>query len=413
MPVPNWIRAATSLLLLVLVSACATLPRLPAVPEAEAQDVTVLGLKDIRYWGDESSPILINDGIAAYHRELAAYRASGHTGPLPPATYLAISGGGENGAFGAGLLVGWSARGTRPQFKVVTGISTGALIAPFAFLGPRYDAELKAVYTTISGKDVFESRDYLSAFFLDALASTERLRRTIARYLTPKMLSDMAAAYRNGRLLFIGTTDLDQGRPVIWDIGKIAASGRPGALALIRSILVASAAVPGAFPPVMIDVEADGHHYQEMHVDGGASAQVFVYPPSLELGSVVKKAGIVRQRQLFVVRNARLDPQWDQVNRRTFSIIGRAITSLIQTQGIGDLYRIYVAAERDHIAFNLASIPSSFKMELKQPFDPKYMNALFDVGYRLGKDGYHWAHMPPGYTELGASPALASSAAGE
>jgi predicted acylesterase/phospholipase RssA len=401
-------RVPTAALALLVTAACALPVRLDAVPAPEANSVTVLGMKDIRYWGDESSPAMIREGIASYHRELAYWRETGHQGPLPPANYLAISGGGENGAFGAGLLVGWTAAGTRPEFKLVTGISTGALIAPFAFLGPHYDARLMAVYTRTSANDILEKRSYLAALFDDALASTAPLRLTLQRFVDQKMLDDIAAAYRQGRLLLIGTTDLDEGRPVIWNVGKIAASGQPGALRLVREILRASAAVPGAFPPVMIDVEANGRHYQEMHVDGGASAQVFVYPPSLQVQSVGRAAGIRRERRLYVIRNARLDPEWAQVQRRTLSIVGRAVSSLIQTQGIGDLYRIYVAARRDDIDFNLASIPSSFKMQLESPFEAAYMRGLYEVGYDLGRRGYRWAKHPPGYQDLGVGPTLSS-----
>ena len=313
---------------------CAPLPRLNAVPSQDASDVTVLGLSDIRYWGDEDSPLLIQEGKAAYARELSAYRRAGHEGPLPPANYLAISGGGEDGAFGAGLLVGWTAAGTRPQFKLVTGVSTGALTAPFAFLGPRYDAQLQAVYTMISRKDVLEPRFYIAALTEDALASNAPLRRTLARYVTQAMLDEIATQYEQGRILLIGTTDLDQGRPVIWNIGKLAASRHPGALKLVQDILLASTAIPGVFPPVMIDVQANGRKYQEMHVDGGASAQVFVYPPSLQLNAAASRTGVVRERRLYVIWNARLDPQWAEIQRRTFTIVERAISSLIQTQGV-------------------------------------------------------------------------------
>jgi hypothetical protein len=390
----------------LFVGGCSALPRFNAVPEKEASNVTVLGLSDIRYWGDADSPELVEEGRRAYARELLDWRRTGHTGPLAPANYLAISGGGEDGAFGAGLLVGWTAAGTRPQFKLVTGISTGALIAPFAFLGPRYDAQLRHVYTTISGKNVLKPRGYIAAFTSDALASSAPLRRTMARYVTQAMLGDIAAEYAKGRLLLIGTTNLDEGRPVIWNVSKLAASKRPGVLALVQNILIASAAIPGAFPPVMIDVEVDGRKYQEMHVDGGASAQVFVYPPSLQLNAAARNAGILRERRLYVIRNARLDPKWVETKRRTLTIVSRTITSLIQTQGIGDLYRIYVAADRDHIDYNLATIPETFTTELKEPFDPTYMNALFNLGYDLGAKGYPWAKLPPGYRELGAGPTL-------
>jgi hypothetical protein len=235
----------------LLPAACA-LDRLRAVPAAEEEHVTIAGMSDVRFWGDESSPELIRMGIEAYRREVAARAAAGESGPLPPADFLAISGGGENGAFGAGLLVGWTQAGTRPNFKLVTGVSTGALIAPFAFLGPRYDARLKEVYTTISSRDVLETRWFTAALLSDALASNTPLRKTVARYVDQSMLDEIAAEYAKGRLLLIGTTNLDARRPVIWNIGRLAASGYPKALELFRDILVASAAIPGAFPPTMI-----------------------------------------------------------------------------------------------------------------------------------------------------------------
>ena len=395
--------ALVALLVLVTVAACGPLPRLNPVPQSEQNDISVLGLKDVRYWGDEVTPQMIADGLDSYRKERAYATATGHPGPLPPAYYLAISGGGENGAFGAGLLVGWTAAGTRPTFKLVTGISTGALIAPFAFLGSAYDPQLRAVYTEISPKDVLEQRGIISGLLGDAMATNEPLFHTIQRFVTPELLQAIAQQYERGRLLLIATTDLDAGRPVIWNVGKIAASGRPGAVTLIQRILLASAAIPVAFPPVMINVEADGKHYQEMNVDGGASAQVFVYPPGLQ----ISRYGIARERHLYVIRNARLDPQWADVNRQTLSIAGRATSALIQTQGIGDLYRIYSVCQRDGVDFNLASMPADFKVPLRYSFDPVYMKALFEAGYNLGKSGYHWAKIPPGYggTEVQAQAA--------
>ena len=395
----------------VAASACGPLPRLNPVPRSEEGNIAVLGVRDVRYWGDEVTPQMIADAFASYRRERAYATATGHPGPLPPAYFLAISGGGENGAFGAGLLLGWTAAGTRPSFKVVTGISTGGLIAPFAFLGPAYDAQLRQVYTQISPKDVLERRWILSGLLDDALATNRPLYRTLQRFVTPEMVQAIGQQYQRGRLLLIATTDLDAGRPVIWNVGKIAVSGRPGAITLIRKIMLASAAIPVAFPPVMIDVEAGGKHYQEMNVDGGASAQVFVYPPGLRINQYGIAHGITRKRVLYIIRNARLDPQWADVRRQTLSIAGRATSSLIQTQGIGDLYRIYSVSQRDGVDFNLASMPETFNIKLRYPFDPKYMNALFQVGYDLGKAGYQWAKVPPGFGGTGEAQTQAAAAA--
>jgi predicted acylesterase/phospholipase RssA len=393
-------RSLCALLVCLLVVGCADMARLDAVPADVKEGATVLGMSDVRYWGDEASPALVNEALQAYRREVALHEAAGGSaGDVPAAQFLAISGGGENGAYGAGLLVGWTATGTRPSFKLVTGISTGALTAPFAFLGPAYDQQLKEIYTTLSGKDVLQPRGYLAVLLEDAIADNTPLRRTVAKYFDQAMLDAIAAEHAKGRVLLVATTNLDARRPIIWNITKIAASGHPRALELTRDVLVASAAIPGAFPPVMIDVEVNGKKYQEMHVDGGASAQVFVYPPGLgKSAAEFSTQQRDRQRRVYVIRNARLDPDWAQVERKTFSILGRTITSLIQTQGVGDLYRIYLASHRDDVDFNLAYIPATFTRELKEPFETAYMRELFGVGYERAVKGYQWAKVPPGYT---------------
>jgi hypothetical protein len=328
--------------------------------------------------------------------ELEQREAAGQTGPLPPANYLAISGGGANGAYGAGVLCGWTARGDRPTFKLVTGISTGALTAPFAFLGPEYDERLRQVYTSVTTKEIAESRGVTAAIFDDGMMDTAPLRALMDKLMDDEMMRAIAREYAKGRLLLVLTTNLDANRAVIWNIGAIAASGHKDAHKLIHQILLASAAIPAAFPPVMIDVEADGKMYQEMHVDGGAKGQVFLYPPSLELKKVGAAAGMARERTAYIIRNSRLDPEWASIERQTLSIAGRAIDSLIQTQGIGDLYRIYTTTQRDGIDYNLAIIPATFNEKPAEAFDPVYMKQLFDVGYKQAVAGYPWQKTPPG-----------------
>jgi predicted acylesterase/phospholipase RssA len=383
-----------------LLQGCAAPERLAAVPEdQEEAPELVAGMSDIRYWEDQDADVerLWQDKVVAHKRETELLAAAGPKGLLPPANFLAISGGGEDGAFGAGLLNGWTEAGTRPEFTLVTGVSTGALTAPFAFLGSAYDKQLKEVYTTISGKDVLKERSMLAPLFDDAMADNAPLQRLVAKYVTADMLKAIAAEHAKGRMLLIGTTDLDARRPVIWNIGKIAENGGPPALELVHKILIASTAIPAAFPPMMIDVEVNGKHYQEMHVDGGASRQVFVYPPKLQLAQLSKEAGMERERRLFVIRNARLDPDWADTKRQFLSIAPRAVASMIQTQGVGDLYRIYTTAQQDGLDFNLAFIPPTFKVPLTEPFEQHYMNQLFNLGYELGRSGYAWAKVPPGH----------------
>jgi predicted patatin/cPLA2 family phospholipase len=327
-----------------------------------------------------------------------AYRAkTGQQGPLPPANYLAISGGGDDGAYGAGLLCGWTKAGNRPEFKLVTGISTGALIAPFAFLGPKYDDKLREVYTNSTHKDIMEERGLHAVVFDDALADNRPLWELLQKHISAEMLREVAQEYKKGRILLVGTTDLDSRRAVIWNLTKIADSGHPQALDLFRKLMMASAAIPGAFPPAMIDVEVNGKPYQEMHVDGGTVAQVFVYPPSIKLKEAAQQMGVERERNLYLIRNSRIDPDWSEVERRSLSILGKAVLSLIRTQGIGDMYRIYLNSQRDGIDFNLAFIPASFNELHVEDFDKNYMQKLFLNGYNASAKGYPWAKVPPGY----------------
>jgi predicted acylesterase/phospholipase RssA len=376
---------------------CSSPRRLPAVPHELADRAIVPGVERVRFWGGEASDEFVAGALEGAERERAWLASQGHTGKLPTATFLAVSGGGQNGAFGAGLLCGWTDAGTRPEFKLVTGISTGALIAPFAFLGPEYDHVLREVYTTVSTKDILKKRGLVAALTSDAMADTSPLWDLVRKHFTQDLLADIAREHAKGRELFIGTTNLDERRPVLWNVGKIASVGTPEALDLVRSILIASASIPGAFPPVMIDVEVDGEKYEEMHVDGGAMSQVFVYPAALQLQKLGGQHGMDRERAAYIIRNARLDPEWAEVERRTLSIVGRAISSMIQTQGIGDLYRIYATTQRDGVDFNLAFIPPTFTEKPDEEFDPAYMTKLFDLGYQAALSGYPWQKTPPAF----------------
>ena len=227
-------------------SGCATLERLPAVPYAQAHQANILDIPDARFYVGDTNRIL---AVAQKAYQRRSQRTASTT-----RNFLAISGGGDDGAFGAGLLVGWSDRGDRPEFDVVTGVSTGSLSAPFVFLGRKYDAQLKEVYTETNASMVFEQRaPVLAAVASDAVSDTTPLRNLIAERLDSAMIQRIAEEYGKGRLLFILTTNLDQARPVIWNIGAIASSSNPKARDLIIDVLRASASIPAIFPPVMVD----------------------------------------------------------------------------------------------------------------------------------------------------------------
>lgn len=386
---------------LIAATGCSAPERLAAVPQAQTVQAEIPGIPNARFWPSDPDSIqqMADAAYASVEAEQAAGAVVDADGNLPPVAFLAVSGGGDDGAFGAGLLVGWTALGTRPEFKLVTGVSTGALTAPFAFLGPDYDDELRAVYTSISAADIYEERGILAALFDDAMSDTTPLQLTIAKHFTEVLMQAIAEAYGEGRILLIASTDLDSRRPVIWNIGAIASSGSPDALNMIRKILVASAAVPGAFPPVMIDVEVNGQSYQEMHVDGGVVSQAFIYPPQFNVTALSEEYGVRRERTAYIIRNARLDPDWASTERQTMSIAGRAISTLIQSQGIGDLYRMYLETQRDGVDYNLAFIGPEFDTPGGGNFDPVYMGALFDYGYALGSGGYSWHKKPPSFDD--------------
>ena len=384
------VQLSVLVMLLALVAACAHVPKRSPLPAEHADDAGVLGIPRARMWGDAPPP-WEHDWFKRSKAELKE-RYSGVYGR--PHTYLAISGGGENGAFVAGILTGWTAAGDRPEFTTVTGISAGALVAPFAFLGPEYDEVLKNVSSELKADDVYKRRGVIRALRTDAMATTGPLKALIAKYVDAEVMEKIAAAHRDGRSLNIGTANLDSMRPVIWRIGPIANSGHPGALALIRKILLASASVPAAFPPVLIPVEVDGTTYDELHVDGGAASQVFFYPVGVDYDEVLAKLGVPGRPKVYIIRNSRLDPIYEEVENKLFPIAGRSLESLIRTQGIGDIYRIYLQTCRDGLEFHLAYIPSDFTAKSDGEFDRAYMQALFDLAYERSKAGYDWVKMP-------------------
>lgn len=382
------------------ISGCSTPDRLPAVPQSAASQAVPdpgTSTEPIRYLVTRETGSFEAAARESLEREKAWLASQGQSGPLPPVSFLAISGGGDNGAYGAGLLNGWTAAGTRPVFKAVTGVSTGALIAPFAFLGPKYDYVLEKVYTQTSQKDIFKKRGLIKGVFGDAMADSRPLAETIAAYVNQQLMDEIAAEYAKGRVLLVGTANLDSLEPVIWNMTAIAASKDPNAIPLFRKILLASASIPGAFPPVLIDVNVAGTHYQEMHVDGGTMAQVFFYPPSVNLSQA--GADLQRKRTLYIIRNARLDADWASVERSTMSIAARAIGSLTRTQGVGDLYRIYTTTQRDGIDFNLTYIPPTFNTPHLEEFDTNYMRELYAVGIQAAQSGGAWKKYPPGFED--------------
>lgn len=378
------------------IAACARVERHP-VPAALVSKATVPGLASTRFWGDE-----VPKDVYAFvktHMPSVQRMAAGTTmqDGRPNIEYLALSGGAEDGAFGAGVLVGWSKRGDRPKFEVVTGVSAGALIAPYAFLGPAYDPQLVEVWRDFKADSVATPQVLAGLLGAEALADSTPLRNLIARHVDRRMLQRVAQEYRNGRLLMVGTTNLDAQRQVIWNMGEIAvAAGHdPEAAELFRDVLLASASLPGIFPPVHVKVRVGNKVFEEMHVDGGPTRQVFLAPAQFSLRTFDRLYAKPPLRTVYVIRNGKIAPEYEAVQPTVLAISARSLFTLTKHQGLGDLNQIYAMTERDGAQFRLASIPSSFTVKSEKPFDPVYMMSLFDVGYRAGQQGGIWARTPP------------------
>ncbi|MCL4712677.1 MAG: patatin-like phospholipase family protein [Pseudorhodoplanes sp.] len=343
-----------------------TLPPRESFTAFEQQSAAIPGIPDARFWADSET---------AY---LAAL-------PSAQGPWLALSSGGADGAFGAGILVGLTAAGQRPDFALVTGVSTGALMAPFVFAGPRYDAQLKESYTTITSADIFELGGQGESFF-----DTWPLKDAIAKRVTPALLADVAAEHRKGRRLFVLTTNLDIERPVAWNMGAIAAAGDRRALELFRAVLLAATSIPGAFPPVLIEVRANGHTFREMHGDGGLHNQFFVAPAKM----MASTSSYRLPAPIYLIINTSLTPTFVVTPRDTIAILNRAVAAGVRTLTRAMIDITYAAARRSDVPFHLAVIDPKFDAPSRGAFDPDYMTALFTFGFEQGKNGLAFRMAP-------------------
>jgi hypothetical protein len=363
---------------------------------------TIEGFEQIRYHIMDPGSPNYPDLTQAYQTETSDNYVI-EAGDQPVYNYLAVSGGGSAGAFGAGILNGWTKEGSRPKFKVVTGVSTGSLIAPFAFLGPDYDDELKDAYTTIDASKVFFLRGMMTMLWQESLTDNAPFKTVIAHYVDDKLLQQIAAEHAKGRRLYVLTTDLDREQPVIWDMGAIASSTAKSKLDLFRQVLLASTSVPAVFPPVLIDVTIDGQKRDELHVDGGVFAQSFFIGNLIDLKALSAaahpdwtKPAIQR---LYVIRNGRIDPVGSDVKRTIGSISGKAIASLMKVSGINDLYRLYLGQVTGELELRYIAFPVGYKPLSTQEFNQEEMIQEYDLGYDTAIKGVPWQSLPPGYRQ--------------
>src|SRR6185312_15150854 len=336
-----------------------------------------------------------------YRKRLAPRRPAN----APPYHFLALSGGGMYGAFGVGVLSGWTEPGIRPSFDVVTGISTGGLIATYAFLGPQYDERLRATMLGVTRREILRGRAIVVIPFADALYNARPIKRLIDRELTSQVIAEVAAAHAAGRRLYIGTTNIDTHRLVIWDMGAIASRGTCESVELFRKIVLASSSIPGVFPPVKIDVEVDGKHYEELHVDGGVSDEVIFRAFMVaDLNRAAGRAGAAAPAgsTLYVIDNGKLYADPNCTRPRLTNMVSASFRSIVYGKTRDELYRIFLNCLETGVDFRLAAVSQQTRLSNKGGLSltPAEQQQLFSDGYSVGMSagivGEGWRELPPG-----------------
>ncbi|MEI4483213.1 MULTISPECIES: patatin-like phospholipase family protein [unclassified Phyllobacterium] len=364
----------------LVLSACAHAPE-RALDALEAEKASIAGYGEIRAY--RYSPR--NEELARHRDWMVKTRSD-------TKNILMISGGGGSGAFGVGVLAGWTETNARPGFDVVTGVSTGALIAPYAFLGSAYDKTLVHLFTSGIAQELVAINGPFGVFG-SSLLKPGPLKRHVERFITPNVLNQIAAEHRNGRRLLVLTTNLDTQRGVIWNMGAIAASGNPDALKLFRDVIVASASVPGVFPPVMIQATSNGRQFQELHSDGGSTSQILT-PPLLVENALFSERPVRQKVNLYVIVNNALIPEFDVTPNRTVSSLGRAYSTFLKSQAQSELTALYNHARRTGAKFHVASIEVQISYSMLNPLDRNYMHAVYRLGYEQTTSGAMWKDMP-------------------
>jgi predicted acylesterase/phospholipase RssA len=389
-----------SLLLALGLSACAT-ERLSPPPAGDELRLP-WGAVNTDYWDAGADDIFSESTIEATTKFITEFRRD-HPGERLPYRMLALSGGGSRGAYGAGVLTGWTATGSRPVFSVVTGISTGALQATAAFLGPDYDSVLKA-FNEVSSDDIYTSNGKTALLTSSSLYDTAPLKEMLAKLLDRDTIDAVAIEHAKGRRLFVGTTNLDTKTFTIWDMGKIAASKRPDRLQTYRDVVLASASFPMAFPPVYFPITNEqGETYYQMHVDGGAKESVFAFAYLAELEQQAEFLGLDWDEdiepQIFVLNNGQLFPDqlYRPVKADALSIAMKSIESLSRKNATASVYYIWSAGLVHGASIHLTFIPKSYDLSVLPilEFDANEMQRLYQFGFDQSVSGKAWLVQEP------------------
>jgi len=381
---------------------CASMRPRKAVPIDFAGKVNITGMPDIRSDIDDPDPVAMQKSLIDSFKEEGKFDYPTNVLGIKIYPVLAVSAGGPKGAYGAGFLKGWSKEGSRPLFKIITGVSSGAIIAICAFLGKDYDDQLEKFFTTMSTKDIMKKNNLFSILFGSSFMSPAPLVKKISAIVDEKLIARVAEEHRRGRRLFIGTVNLDAQEFVVWDMGAIACKGGPDSLNLFRKIILASSAMPMMFPPVYFEVSsASGELYDEMHVDGGSMREVFYIDRlTKNMEGAAKVFGIDPSKyrpQIYILCTGYMFPIRQQVKNNLVGIGLRSLETLQAAAFSGDVYRLFAFAQKRGLDFNLAYIPADFKPHSKEFFDTKEMQRLFKRGYDDAVNGYKWYKTPPGY----------------
>lgn len=319
-------------------------------------------------------------------REGSGFREGVPVGPDGVVDFLTVSGGGSNGAFTAGIMKGWTESGTRPDFEVVTGVSTGALAAPFIFLGPDWDDELEQAYVGGAASTLLQTQG-LGALVGSGVYKGEPLRALVEQYVDEALLQAVAAEFAKGRVLLVATTDLDSQRGVIWDLGAIASAGTPEALELFRSVLVASASIPGAFPPVLIASNSGDLAFEEMHVDGGVSTPILAIPEAL--WAYREPSQMLKSARFHVIVNGRMGPSFAVTKDSLGGVLSRSIETLLRSSLLTTLEGNRAFAVRNDVFFRYAALPDD-STSSPLNFSPESMRGVFELGRTGALSGEIW-----------------------
>lgn len=393
--------------------ACSNIEQRNPAPQEVSHTRDQVETNAVRYWGDVPIPIeqyVLNE--TARRNTFDASLIVDENGKPKTQHHLIISGGGASGAFGAGLLNAMSDNRTRPEYRLVTGISTGAILGLYAFLGEEYDHKIREFYTELSDEDLYQTRSIWQLFSSSSLLNTKKFEQKVREEVDGQLLAKVKSEHLRGRTFLVKTTNLDSQRPVIWNMGAIALSDSDDAEYLFESVLIASAAIPGIFEPVLIPTKVNGKSYDEMHVDGGVVAQAFFLPEDLDIDTIsniekveFSKLGIniegENKSAVWVINNARIGSSWQPIPLQLTDIMGRSISTMIKYQGRNNLTQIYQQSQLTGSSFHLLYIDDKIPSAPEDaPFSQEYMQYMYCYGYTRGLDPRHWLESIPQTTQL-------------